>query len=322
MSENRDWPPEDEQFPAAGDELAGDGVYDDEEEYLEETYEDRVAAPDLAPDAPLAAWNAEYAVEAELDAEAVAEIDAEAETEAEVEAEVEADADDEIDALVVAGAIPFAPDLLPSASYTGDEEVAGEPSELGEGERLRQPRAQSFRRRLANQVSMVPLALYLLAMGAYLIADKQKMDDLPDLTSPALIGGLVLAVAASMMLHSVVYGRRERGLLFVGLTVWVMAGAAGTLVSLEESPDAREWWPILLVALGISLLLTYLVERTHDARLVLLSVFTFTASGIAFWTTLGNADLNRLDNAADYWPLLLAVLAVGMLPLAFRRRTG
>ena len=301
MSEEREWPPEDEEIPEAEDALSEDDSLTDEEEFFEETYEDRVAAPDLAasvtPDAWAAVADDEAAQLTEPDEEAYAELE---------------------DAV----AFPYASEPPPDEPEPGVESAAAEPSELGEGERLRQPRAQSFRRRLANQVSMLPLALYLLAMGAYLIADKQQVDGLPDLDSPALIGGLVLAVAASMMLHSLVFGRRERGLLFVGLTIWVTAGAVGLLVaSKADAPDATEWWPILLVALGVALLLTYLVERAHDTRLVLLSIMTFVAGGVAFWTTLGNADLDRLDNAADYWPLLLAVLGVGLLPLAFRRRT-
>lgn len=299
MSDKREWPPEDEELPEAEDAPTGEDLYPGEDEYLEETYDDRVAAPDFAVNVPPKVWAA-----------VVDDETAEATEPGDVYAEPED-----------ASAIPFVPGPLPDEPESGVETIAAEPSELGEGERLRQPRAQSFRRRLANQISMLPLALYLLAMGAYLIADKQNVDGLPDLDTPALIGGLVLAVAASMMLHSLIFGRRERGLLFAGLTIWVTAGAMGLLViSLEDPPDAREWWPILLVALGVALLLTYLVERAHDARLVLLSMVTFVAGGVAFWTTLGNADLDRLDNAADYWPLLLAVLGAGLLPLAFRRR--
>ncbi len=212
-------------------------------------------------------------------------------------------------------------DAYAATDFPPPEPPPAEPSELGEGERLRQPRAQSFRRRLANQISMLPLALYLLAMGLYLIAVKQDVADLPEIASPLLGGGLLLALAASMMLHSIVYGRRERGLLFVGLWIWITAGAVALLAfTFEDTPDAREWWPVLLLSLGLALLLTYVVERAHDARLVLVSLCVFVAAGVAFWTTLGNADLDRLEDAADYWPLLLAVLGIGLLPLAFRRR--
>ncbi|HML23080.1 MAG TPA: hypothetical protein PKD09_15610 [Aggregatilinea sp.] len=294
MSDEREWPPEDEEPSESGELEAGDDEVFEPEDALEETYEDRVAAPEDVLDAPPDDW---------------------------------ADETDEVDSAIddveISSAIPYMPEDSEDAESGAESTAAGEPSELGEGERLRQPRAQSFRRRLANQISMLPLALYLLAMGGYLIADKQNVNGLPDLDAPALIGGLVLAVAASMMLHSLVFGRRERGLLFVGLTVWVTASAVGLLVaSMEETPEPGEWWPILLIALGVSLLLTYLIERVHDGRLVLLSLFMFVASGVAFWTTLGNTDLDRLDNAADYWPLLLAVLGIGLLPLAFRRRTG
>lgn len=238
--------------------------------------------------------------------------------------QVEEDAVDEGWAASPLEDAPPPPDAYVPSGYAAPppEVPPAEPSELGEGERLRQPRAQSFRRRLANQISMLPLALYLIAMGLYLIAVKQDVAGLPDIASPLLGGGLALALAASMMLHSIIYGRRERGLLFVGLWIWVTAGALALLAfTFEDAPDAREWWPILLLSLGLALLLTYVVERAHDARLVLLSLCVFVAAGVAFWTTLGNADLDRLEeDAADYWPLLLAVLGIALLPLAFRRR--
>src|SRR5512133_3483717 len=52
-----------------------------------------------------------------------------------------------------------------------------------ENERLRQPRAQTFRRRIRNQVSMLPLALSLLALGGYLIAREREVEGLPDIST-------------------------------------------------------------------------------------------------------------------------------------------
>jgi len=52
---------------------------------------------------------------------------------------------------------------------------------------------------------------------------------------------------------------------------------------------------------------------------VLLAVLATVAGGAAYWVTSGTADAQMLDDVADYWPLLLAVLGVGLLPAAFRR---
>jgi len=137
------------------------------------------------------------------------------------------------------------------------------------GERGRGPRAQSFRRRLRDQGSTLPLAAWLVALGAFLLARERGVDGLPELTDLALVEVSVLAVATTLIMHSVLSGRRERGLLFFGLWIWVTAGMIAALVyGIDDQPEVGQWWPLILWSLALTLLLTYLLERTHDARLV------------------------------------------------------
>ena len=190
-------------------------------------------------------------------------------------------------------------------------------------ERLRQPRAQTFRRRLRNQISMLPLALYLLALGGYLIAREQDVGGLPDFSTLVLVEFSVLAAGFTAVFHSLLSGRRERGLLSIGLWIWVTAGLLAVLVyGIDGHPDATEWWPLLLWSLGVTLLITYVIERTHDVRLVLLSVLVLVAGGSAYWVTSDRIADQWLETATDYWPLVLSVIGIGLLPLAFRRRAG
>lgn len=199
--------------------------------------------------------------------------------------------------------------------------ATGEPSALDGPERLRQPRAYAFRRRLRTQVAMLPLALALIALGVYLSARAFEVEGLPEIsdTTLALAFGGVLAFTA--VFHSLIFGRRERGLLFFGLLVWVTAGLIyGLITFIEAEPDATEWWPLVLVSLGITFLLTFALERGHDVRLVLLGVLALVAAGTAFTVTVGLIEQDWLDRAADFWPLLMAALGVGLLPLAFRQR--
>ncbi|MBI5958890.1 MAG: hypothetical protein HY866_09160 [Chloroflexi bacterium] len=194
---------------------------------------------------------------------------------------------------------------------------------LAEEERLRQPRAGQFRRRLRNQVGLLPLALLLLGLGVYLIARQQEIEGLPDLSNRVLVEISILAGGFTTFFYALVYGRRDHGLLFIGLWIGSTAGMLGVLVyGIDTNPDAAEWWPLLVWALSLAVLLTYLFEHTHDARLVLLSILLFVVGGAAFFVNSDRADQEMLDQIADYWPLLLSVIGVGMLPLAFRRRTG
>jgi hypothetical protein len=135
--------------------------------------------------------------------------------------------------------------------------------------------------------------------------------------------GAALALAFSAVFHALVFGRRETGLLFAGLWVWTTAGLIVALVyGVDEHPQAGEWWPLILISLSLTLLLTFMIDRAHDGRLVLLSVLILVAGGAAYAVTSGQIDDATLDEAADYWPLLLTIIGIGLLPLAFRRRTG
>lgn len=196
----------------------------------------------------------------------------------------------------------------------------GEPSSLDEAERLRQPRALAFRRRLRTQIAMLPLALALIALGLFLSARAFEIEGLPEIDDTALALGFGGALAFTAVFHSLVFGRRERGLLFFGLLPLVTAGLIYALVTfVEAEPDATEWWPLLLAALGVTFLLTFALERGHDVRLILLGVLALVAAGTAYTVTSGLIEQDWLDRAGEYWPLLLAALGIGLLPLAFRR---
>ena len=199
---------------------------------------------------------------------------------------------------------------------------AAPPPTVDREERVRTPRARRFRRAVRNQIGMLPLALGLLASGAYLIARAQDVQGLPMLSDAALAGGGVLVLGFTAFFHALLFGRRERGLIFLGVWIWASAGTLAALVyGLDTAPDAVVWWPALLWSTALAFVATYLVERTHDARLLLLSMIALVAGTTAYMVTSGRIGTTTLDEAASYWPLLLTVIGVGVLPVAFRRRT-
>jgi len=195
------------------------------------------------------------------------------------------------------------------------------PAGVEEDERLRAPRAQGFRRRLHNQIGLLPLTLWLLALGAYLLARGQEVESLPDYSDAALAAASALVGGFTAVWHALLSGRRERGLLFFGLYVLVTAGLiAGLVTFVDESPDAAEWWPLLLGSLGVTLFLVFAVDRGHDPRLLWVGLLLLVAGGTAYAVENGQVSQDVLDRARDYWPLLFALLGLGVLPLAVRRR--
>lgn len=225
--------------------------------------------------------------------------------------------DDEV--LVVAAAVTTG-DSADDYAVDPDGEVVAVPAVDDEG-RLRQPRAGRFRRMVHNQLGMLPLALLLIALGGYLLARGQDVSGLPDLDDGVLAVISVVTVGFGVVFHALLSGRRERGLLFVGLWILSMTGLIAALVyGIDDHPDASKWWPLVLWSTALALLLTYLIERAHDARLIFLAITAFVAGLAAYLVSGEYINEDVLQDVADYWPLLLTVVGVGLLPLVFHRR--
>lgn len=216
-----------------------------------------------------------------------------------------------------------AEDDLAAQTVDADEAESADTATVDVGERVRQPRAQRFRQNLRNQVSTLPLAFLLLALGAFLLAREQGIEGLPDLNDRVLVIGSVLVGAFTLIFRALLSGRRERGLLFLGLWVWIGAGLWGVLVyGIDNDPDVARWWPLVLWITGVTFIFTYLIERIHDARLLLLAVIAFVAGTTAYLVTSDRIDENVLGDYTDYWPLLISLVGIGVLPAVFRRRTS
>lgn len=228
------------------------------------------------------------------------------------------------DDVLVAAAIVVdaAADQYAAVDRESEDDYADDSTAVDEEDRLRQPRAGRFRRTVRNQLGMLPLALLLIVLGGFLLARGQDVSGLPDLEDDVLAAISVVTVGFAAVFHSLLSGRRERGLLFVGLWVLCTSGLIAALVFLiDDDPDIGKWWPLLLWSTSLTLMFTYLIERAHDVRLIFLGVVAFVA-GVAAYLVSGDViDDNLIEDIADYWPLLLTILGIGLLPLVFQRRT-
>lgn len=192
-----------------------------------------------------------------------------------------------------------------NASLNVDD--AGADADLPRPSRLER---QRVRRRV--QLSTVVPALLLIAIGVVALAR-------PDfVTTDLIINLLLVALLIGLMMRFLFNARRERGLFFIGVTV-LLLGVFWALV-LSNTFDVTQGWPLVLVAPGLAMIITFLIERSHERGLVLPGLMLMVAGGALLTFTMGLFDISVLTNIAVYWPILFLLLALALLPRAIRDR--
>lgn len=165
--------------------------------------------------------------------------------------------------------------------------------------------------------SLVP-AVMLIAAGAWLTFTLTTAGSLPsaDLLLALVVGSLGVTFIARWLTS----GRWGSGVLFFGLSLVL---AAGVIVFLGQ-PGALGWgtgWPLLVGAVGAAMLLTTILARPRETRLLLPAIVLMVASGVGLVVTLGMIPTDLLSLTAAYWPVPLVVLAVLLiLPVVIRQR--
>jgi len=178
----------------------------------------------------------------------------------------------------------------------------------------RAARAQQFRQSRRLQVSSAFPALAMIGIGSLLIANPVW------LTSVMVMGLAIAAIGISFVARFWLNGRRERGLCFLGLSILLWEIFLTAVIARGLLLD--HIWPILIMGLGLALLCTFLFERVHERNVILPGIALIIAGGIAMMFTWPLLPLDWLDNVKimlTYWPILVIVLAVLLIPRAFRR---
>jgi hypothetical protein len=179
----------------------------------------------------------------------------------------------------------------------------------------RQARAPQFRQVRRAQISMAFPALLLLGFGALLLANP------PTLTAALALGLGLGAIGIGLVARFLFNARRERGLFFLGITLLLTIGFGVAVIARDLA--ITDVWPVLIIAVGLALLLTFLFERNHERGLILPGVMLIVAGVSALAFTLRLLPTEVLTIMATNWPLVFVVIAVLLLPRVFgRRRTG
>lgn len=175
---------------------------------------------------------------------------------------------------------------------------------------------ESYRSKRRRPMYTLAPGILLIGAGVWVFLSYQAQPDAP-LTPGQIATVLFAAFGLSALIRAALIRRREAGLLFLGGFITLGAGSiAGLSLLLEASPTAL--WPLLLIAMGLSLLLTMLLKRTEKLGLVALS--SILAGLIALPYTLNIIPPEMVGVVKDGWPVFFITIGLLTLIAAFGYR--
>lgn len=180
----------------------------------------------------------------------------------------------------------------------------------------RPSRVMQYRVQQRSQFSMAIPALLLVALGI-LYSIHALTPESQILTPLTALGAALGALGIGLVARFLGNGRKETGVLFLGLLIlfWAAVGAAVAFNAIDPSLAI----PFTVSAVGMAILgmLPFVRERG-----LALPGLVFVVAGVTllpFATNLLGPDLIRVVTLI--WPILLIILALLFLPRAFRGRT-
>lgn len=186
-----------------------------------------------------------------------------------------------------------------------------------ESDLARPSRVNQYRAERRTRISMALPGVLMFALGIFYLYEAS----LPTGQALSGMGQLGIGVAAlglGMVGRFFVNGRRERGLFIVGLVIlaWVSLAALVIVGSLL----IEQAWPMGIIGIGLAMMLTFLFERSHDRGLIFPALGILAIGLVAAPLALSPSQPNLGSLFATFWPLLLLVGALALLPRAVRPR--
>ncbi|GAB4571290.1 MAG: hypothetical protein Kow0077_07620 [Anaerolineae bacterium] len=164
------------------------------------------------------------------------------------------------------------------------------------------------------------LGILLVVIGGILIAP--QFTDGYTLAPPATLAVAGAGLALTLLAYWGGNRRQARGALFLSLLLIAFAVVSVVLVVYPETLPATSAWPLYLVGLGVAILATaFLDRRTSTAsRGIWLPGAIFIVAGVvALPFTWGIAPADILTSIQQAWPIIVLILAMGLIPATFSR---
>lgn len=164
--------------------------------------------------------------------------------------------------------------------------------------------------------SLVP-ALLLIGIGAWLTLTTTAGTPPNSMLVAAVAVG---AVVITLLAQWIAAGRWGRGYLFFAMLILLVTGILAFSIQPNGLSLVRGW-PLLIVVLGIAVIVSGVLSRPADQRLLPPGILLVTAGLLGVIVTSNVLPQRILAAMVPLGPAVLIVLAlVWLLPLVFRRR--
>ncbi|NOZ62967.1 MAG: hypothetical protein GXO74_15025 [Calditrichaeota bacterium] len=130
---------------------------------------------------------------------------------------------------------------------------------------------------------------------------------------------ILLVLGIWLVIEAMLPDKKDRGAIFPG-TILLLLGLFFSLRNYDLIPFyyVREVWPIFLIILGFAFLALFLVNPRDQGSLIPASLFLFFGV-ILLLRKLSIIDWEIGNFFADYWPVILIFVGLGIIANSLRR---
>ncbi|MFP4322007.1 MAG: hypothetical protein ACLFTK_06095 [Anaerolineales bacterium] len=184
-------------------------------------------------------------------------------------------------------------------------------------EGVQQAESETYTQTARGRIIALPFALGFILLGGLLLAENQltSFEVTPAIAGLILGAGLVL----TFLFRFFASRRQERGLLFLALSLLGIAAVVGLFSIAPSTFNLAEWYPLLFLSISLALVVTFLLDRQSERGILGVAALFVVMGGAAFLVSFDIIPQDILQQIADYWPLLIALLGITLVPVALRR---